>query len=340
MNYFIGLDVHLRHISVCILNRDGKKVQELRHRGTREELLGRLAKLGGPLAICFEASCGYGHLYEQLGQVAERVVVAHPGQLRLIFRSKRKHDRADAEKLAKLLFLGEVPAVHVPDQDVRAWRQFIEHRTRLVNKRTRVKNALGALLRSLGIIRPRGQGRWSKRDHKWLQELALPTALCSCQRDTLLDELELFDRQIARVEHSLEAFAESHPGVSLLRTIPGVGPRTAEAVVAYLDSPERFHSNKSVGCYLGLVPSQDQSGPTNRLGHITREGPATVRRLLAEAAWQGVLRSGTIRSYFLRIGRDDPQRKKIALVATAHYLARVMLAMLRTGEGWREQAVA
>jgi transposase len=340
MNYFIGLDVHLRHISVCILNRDGKKVQELRHRGTREELLGRLAKLGGPLAICFEASCGYGHLYEQLHQVAERVIVAHPGQLRLIFRSKRKHDRADAEKLAKLLFLGEVPTVHVPDQDVRAWRQFIEHRTRLVNKRTRVKNALGALLRSLGIARPRGQGRWSKRDRKWLQELALPSALSSCQRDTLLDELELFDRQIARVEQTLEAFAEGHSGVSLLRTIPGVGPRTAEAVVAYVDSPQRFRSNKSVGCYLGLVPSQDQSGPTNRLGHITREGPATVRRLLAEAAWQGVLRSATIRQYFHRIGRDDPQRKKIALVATAHYLARVMLAMLRTGERWREQAAA
>jgi transposase len=340
MNYFIGLDVHLRHISVCILNRDGKKVHELCHRGRRDELLGRLAKLGGPLAICFEASCGYGHLYDQLRRVAERVVVAHPGQLRLIFRSKRKHDRADAEKLAKLLFLGEVPTVHVPQQDVRAWRQFIEHRTRLVNKRTRVKNALGSLLRSLGIMRPRGQGRWSKRDRRWLQELELPGALCRCQRDTLLDELQLFDRQIARVEQTLEAFAEGHPGVSLLRTIPGVGPRTAEAVVAYLDAPERFRSNKSVGCYLGLVPSQDQSGPTNRLGHVTREGPATVRRLLAEAAWQGVLRSATIRRYFLRIGRDDPQRKKIALVATAHYLARVMLAMLRTGERWREQAAA
>jgi transposase len=340
MNYFIGLDVHLRHISVCILDRSGKKIQQLRHRGTREELLQRLSQLDGPVAICFEASCGYGHLYEQLRRVSERVVVAHPGQLRLIFRSKRKHDRADAEKLAKLLFLGEVPSVHVPNQDVRAWRQFIEHRTRLVNKRTRVKNALGGLLRSLGIARPRGQGRWSKRDRQWLQELALPTALCICQRDTLLDELELFDRQIARVEHSLEAFAEGQPAVSLLRTIPGVGPRTAEAVVAYLDRPDRFRSNKSVGCYLGLVPSQDQSGPTNRLGHITREGPATVRRLLAEAAWQGVLRSATIRRYFLRIARDDPGRKKIALVATAHYLARVMLAMLRSGQGWREQVAA
>jgi transposase len=274
MNYFIGLDVHLRHISVCILNRDGKRVQELRHRGTREELLGRLAKLDGPLAICFEASCGYGHLYEQLGQVAERVVVAHPGQLRLIFRSKRKHDRADAEKLAKLLFLGEVPTVHVPDQDVRAWRQFIEHRTRLVNKRTRVKNALGALLRSLGITRPRGQGRWSKRDRQWLQELALPTALCTCQRDTLLDELELFDRQIARVEHSLEAFAAGHPGVSLLRTIPGVGPRTAEAVVAYPRPTGAIPLEQECGLLPGARSVAGSIGPDQSAGtyHARRTG--------------------------------------------------------------------
>ena len=71
--------------------------------------------------------------------------MAHPGQLRLIFRSKKKNDRADAEKLAKLLFLGEVPTVYVPSQDVRAWRQLVEYRRRLIAKRTRTKNALRAI---------------------------------------------------------------------------------------------------------------------------------------------------------------------------------------------------
>ena len=53
------------------------------------------------------------------------VKVAHPGQLRLIFRSKHKNDRNDAERLAKLLYLGETPAVHVPAPEVRAWRELI-----------------------------------------------------------------------------------------------------------------------------------------------------------------------------------------------------------------------
>ena len=61
--------------------------------------------------ICFEATCGYGPLHDALAKFASRVVVAHPGRLRLIFRSKRKNDRVDAQKLAKLLHLDEVPAV-------------------------------------------------------------------------------------------------------------------------------------------------------------------------------------------------------------------------------------
>lgn len=61
-----------------------------------------------------------------------------------------------------------------------------------------------------------------------------------------------------------------------------------------------------------------------------------MRRLLIEAAWQGIRRSGTIRAFFERVKRDDPDRKKIALVATGHWLVRVMAAMLRSGECWRE----
>ena len=120
-------------------------------------------------------------------------------------------------------------------------------------------------------------------------------------------------------------------------TIPGVGVRTAEAFVAHVDDVKRFARTKAVGSYFGLVPCQDASADRNRLGHITKDGPAPVRWLVAEAAWQGRRRSARIRGFFDRVMRNDPSRKKIALVATAHYLTRVMAAMLRTGEAWREE---
>ena len=88
--------------------------------------------------------------------------------------------------------------------------------------------------------------------------------------------------------------------------------------------------------HFGLVPSQDQSGSTNRLGRITRDGSATVRHLLVEAAWQSARRSPTVKAFLERVQRGDPERKKKAVVATAHYLVRVMWAMMKHGTLWRE----
>jgi transposase len=260
--------------------------------------------------------------------------------MRLIFRSKRKNDRVDAEKLAKLLFLDEVPPVYVPSSDVCSWRGFIEHRHKLVRERTRTKNSIRALLRGQGIQAPRGL--WYGPGMKWLSSVSFANELDTIRRDLLYERLCFLTKMLDRVETALNRTASRHPGVQLLRTIPGVGARTAEAVMAWVDDPTRFQRIKSAGRYFGLVPCQDASARTNRLGHITREGPATVRWLLTEAAWQGVRRSPLIRTFYERLRREDPERRKIALVATAHFLLRAMIAMPRTGEVWRssEEAVA
>ena len=115
---------------------------------------------------------------------------------------------------------------------------------------------------------------------------------------------------IDRVEQVLDRTSRRNPGVSLLKTIPGVGPRTAEAVVAWVDDPRRFARVKSIGRYFGVVPSQGASGSFNHLGHITREGPATVRWLLAEAAWQAIRRSAPAREVYERVRRLSQPAKR------------------------------
>ena len=87
-----------------------------------------------------------------------------------------------------------------------------------------------------------------------------------------------------------------------------------------------------------MIPCQDASAGSNRLGHITHQGPATARKYLVEAAWQGVYRSPTIRAYFERLLHGRKERRKIALVATAHYLVRCMHAMLVSNRPWQEAA--
>lgn len=332
--YYVGLDVHWKTTSMCILDKDGHRIKRETIHGHWKTMLERCRQIQQPFAVCYEASCGYGVLHDELAKRATRVVVAHPGQLRLIFRSKRKNDRVDAEKLAKLLYLDEVPPVYVPSVDLRQWRGLIEHRQRLVAKRVRCKNGLRALLRGQGIVAPKGL--WSGPGVAWLEAVALDGPWLSLQRDTLLAELDLFDTQITRVTRALDQRGAVHPAVALLRTIPGVGPRTAEAVVAYVGDPSRFGRVDQAGAYFGLVPRQDASAGMNRLGHITKEGPATVRKLVVEATWQLVRHSPQEKARFERIAQGKKDRRKIALVAVAHHLIRCMVSMLRSGEAWRE----
>jgi len=332
--FSVGLDVHLGYTLVCILDENGKEVKCIRHSGDPRGLVKTLNELGVSFQVAFESSCGSGTLHDLLAPIAERVVVAHPGRLRLIFRSKKKNDRVDAQKIAKLLFLDELPETHVPGLETRAWRELIATREGAIRARTQAKNRLRALLRSHLIKAPKGL--WSKDGLAWLAGLGLPTPAAVLRRDILLGDLAHAEEQVKLITRELDRIGRKHPGVQLLQTIPGVGPRTAEAVCAYIDEPRRFRA-KRIGSYFGLVPSQDQSGSSNRLGRITRQGPAVVRRLLIEAAWRSTQKSPTTKAYFERVGRGDKERRKKALVATGHYLARVMLAMLQSGELWREE---
>ena len=335
----IGLDVHWSRTSVCILDAQGNTLRQQEVKGGHEAVAQCLAKLEEPFQVCYEASTGYGALYERLLPLAQRVEVAHPGRLRLIFKSRKKNNRADAQKLASLLHLNQVPQVHVPAQEVRSWRGLIEHRRSLVDRGVAVKNQVRALLRCQGIKGPQSERQWTKAGIKWLQEMKWPTEMEKLRLEVMVEQLEDLQRKLARVTQILDEMAAQHAGVALLMTIPGIGPRTAEAFVAYVDDPHRFSAG-TIGAYFGLVPREDSTGEHRRLGHITREGPPTVRKLLTEACWCGVSKSRRIREVFERHLKGDRGRRKLALVATSHWMCRGMLAMLKNGEEFREAAPA
>jgi len=149
--FYVGLDIHDKRIAICVLGENGQVVRRAQVR-TIDEMMRILEALPDRFEVCYEASCGYGHYHDLLSPIAARVTVTHPRRLRLIFRSKDKNDRKDAERLAKLVYLGEAPAVHVPSADVRTWRELITCRGRAIAKRTRAKNSFRSLLRCTGVV--------------------------------------------------------------------------------------------------------------------------------------------------------------------------------------------
>ena len=89
--FYVGLDIHSKHISICVLNEGGQIVHRSQVRSV-DQMMKILECLPDRFEVCYEASCGYGHYHDVLRPFAARVLVAHPGQLRLIYRSKNKND--------------------------------------------------------------------------------------------------------------------------------------------------------------------------------------------------------------------------------------------------------
>lgn len=259
---------------------------------------------------------------------------------------KRKSDRKDALKLAQRSALQELKLVHVPEPEIRQWRSLISYRRRLVKRRTAIKNNIRGLLLRENLSWARGKSGWTQEAVAKLEALSKPLAEVGSMRELWRGELTLelealkgLNQLLGQVEKKLDQIGAASAEVKLLRSIPGVGPRLAEALVAQFDDPGRLQNSKEVGPYLGLVPKQWQSGETERLGHITRQGSSLVRALLVEASWTGLRYNPALRELFQRVRRGRKDRRKIAIVAVARHLAVYCWAMLRDGTQWHEPAV-
>ena len=254
---------------------------------------------------------------------------------------KRKTDRDDARRLAELEALGQLPTVALPDAAARQRRALIAHRQALVGRRVASQNRIRALFAGQGLPAPRGHRAWTAIGRAGLDGQAKPLADCApAELWRGLLHLALADYrhllgQVADCEAALDKLAAADPATRRLTTIPGVGPRTAEAVAAHLGDPRRFASGKQVSAYAGLVPRQYQSGESDRRGRITRRGPSVLRKLLVECAWVMLRYNAWARATYARLTRGGVTRKKPAVVALARRLLVRCWAMLRDGTDWR-----
>jgi transposase len=136
------------------------------------------------------------------------------------------------------------------------------------------------------------------------------------------------------VEKKLETFAKKNPHIQRVITIPGVGRKTAEALVATIDDPHRFKSARHLSSYLGMTPKQYQSGETDRSGRISKRGPRMLRSLLLECAWASTRYNAWSKLTFARIHGGSRTRRKKAGIALARKLAVIAWAMMRDETDW------
>jgi len=330
---YIGMDVHQKSTTFCLF--DPWAAEEGQYRWvtqpTTEEAIRRtLAPLGGQCRVAFEIGTQAQWIAAIVRPLAVEVQVANPSRIPWLFRDGRKNDRLDARKLVTLLYLKQLPTVHLPSAEVSGWRALINHRRGLVTQRTQIKNQIRAILRAFGVVCPY-RNLWTHRGQVWLETQTFDEAR-KLMIVSLPDELTFFDQKIEALENKLDAMAKTRPTVALLRTVPGLGPRTAEAIEAFTDGVDRFPDRKPFASYFGMTPTEDSSGDVRRLGHISKRGPSVVRWVLGEAAQVAVRKNPELKTFYERIHRGNKDRKKKAIVAVGRKLLTIVYAMMRDGK--------
>lgn len=325
-----AIDLHLRHSQIRIVQADGTVIVDRRITTTAEGFAGVFE--GRPrMRVLLET----GTESEWVAQVVERggheVIVADPNYALMYGQRQRrvKTDRRDVAALAEACRLGIYRPAHRVSAAQRQRRRLLRVREQLIRVRTQAINLLRAQLRQEGYRLGSGSAEAAVARY---EQLSLPPSV----REALAPLIELLTHlrpAIARTDQEARTAAAADPVVRRLMTAPGVGPITALTFRATVDDVTRFRDAGSASAFFGLVPYEDSSGERQRRGRITKAGPPIGRSLLIQAAWvvwrQRAAGGGALQAWVHRVA--DRRGKRIAVVALARRLTRILYAMWRDG---------
>jgi transposase len=326
----IGLDVHLDFCEVAIAE-DGAVRSAGRVETTPERLELFARSLGADDLVALEVTGNAWEIARILEPHVRRVIVVSPDDTG-IRQARAKTDRLDARTLAKLLAAGELDAVWMPDERTRVMRRRLARREQLVRSRSRAKNEIHAVLMRRLKGRPPVSDLFGVKGRRWLSELELPLEEAETV-DSALRHVEFLDQEIAAVERLIARDALQSGEVRRLMTVPGVNVICAATFLAAVGDVRRFRTTGALVGYLGLDPRVRQSGSEPaRGGRISKQGSASARWALVEAAWSVIHQPGPLHAFYRRIRAR--RGHGIAVVAVARKLAVLFWCLLTRGEDY------
>jgi len=337
----IGVDMGDRQSHFCVLDAAGAVVESGQFR-TRPEAVRKFLAGRAGATVAFETGSHALWMRREIEAAGCRAVEANPRQVRLIYAGHTKHDRLDAENLARLARSDESLLRPIYRRDEAAQRVLVgvKVRDQLVQARTALANCLRGVVKPFGV---RLQAGPVETLPKRVPE-QLPPELRGVLQP-VLDTIADLSRRIREYDRSLEGVAEErYPVTAQLRQVRGVGPLTALVYVLVLGDPGRFAKSRKVGSYVGLRPRQDQSGERDVPLGITKAGSPLLRRLLLQCAHYILGPHGEdcdLKRYGDRIAaRGGKVAKRKAVVAVARKLSVLLHRLWVTGEVYERLRVA
>ena len=327
----IGLDTSKHVFQVHGIDENEQPV--LCRQVRRSEMEKFFAKLA-PTRIGLEA-CGASHHWARvLGGLGHEVVLMPPQYIKPYVK-RGKNDAIDAAAICEAMSRPGMRFVPVKSAEQQAGLMVLRVRDLLVKQRTMLINAMRGHAAEFGVTAAKGPVRVAelvRRAHA--EEANVPAPALEMLR-LLADQLEAIETRLKTLEAQLIGVHKANPTSQCLATIPGVGPIGAVSFALRVSDPKAFRSGRHFAAWLGLTPKENSTGGRHRPGRISRAGDGSLRKLLVLGA------TAVIR--FAKAGRTSPwllnllarRPTKLAAVALANKMARIIWAMMGSGETYR-----
>jgi transposase len=329
----IGLDLAKHVFQVHGIDQQGAvAVRKQLRRGAVMEFFAKLS----PCIVGIEA-CGSAHYWaREIAALGHDVRLMPPAYVKPYVK-RGKNDAADAEAICEAVIRPTMRFVPIKTAQQQASGMVYKVRELLVRQRTQSVNALRSHLAELGIVAAQGTGKLTELIAvvRAPGDARLPEAARLALED-LAGQIEALDARLSRLDEEIVAQVRSSEAGRRLTSIPGVGPITAGALLAMVPDPAGFRSARHFATWLGLGPRHDSTGGKQRFGRISKKGNRYLRTLLILGAANVLrfMRKNTAVSAWLAALRER-RPFKVAAVALAHKMARIVWALMAKGGTYR-----
>lgn len=332
----VSIDLAKTVFQVCQFSDDNQVLNN--KKVSRNDLSQTIAQLS-PTTIVMEACYSahyWGRVFEQYGHAVKLVPAQHVKP----FVRGNKNDSNDAVAIGEASLrpnIKFVPVKTVEQQDIQSLHKI---RERFVGHRTRISNQMRGLLSEYGLVAPPGFKALKMLIRRALESETL-SALFKEELVSIYEEFLDLNERLTRINKKLKIMAEQTPRCRLLMTIPGVGVINATALYAAISDGRQFETARDFAVWMGLTPQQYASGTKSFTGKITKRGNRYLRKQLVHGA-RALLNKAKGKKDKLNIWANAVKERRgvqKAYVALAHKLARIVWAVLSSGEEFKLQKV-
>ncbi|MFG1374317.1 IS110 family transposase [Xanthobacter oligotrophicus] len=331
--HVLAIDLAKRSFQVCGTDRGGAV---LFNRTVSRSKLIQLLNAQPPCIVAMEA-CATSHYWGRVAQGLGHDVRLVPPIYVKPFVKRQKNDAADAAAIAEAALRPNMHCVAVKSAEHQARAVAFRTHQCFVRQRTQLINALRGHLAEFGLVVAQGPAHL-KQIVELLDEAGsqVPDTVREIVQ-LYLDQIDVLTRKIEELHGRLRDATRENAEMRRLCTVPGVGPVTAGAVLAFASDLRAFSSGRNFAAWLGLVPKQRSTGGKTRLGGVSKMGQTDIRKLLIVGAMsriRWIVRKGILPDSWLGrlVGRKP---RMVAAVALANKMARNIWAMMTREQNYR-----